>query len=289
MPDSPRFVLVTGLSGAGKNLALRCLEDLGYYCIDNLPAPLTPQMAELFFRSDRAQKRIAVCVDARAGEELGNLPVYLDHVAEAGIRPDIVFLDSSNKILVQRYSESRRPHPMAPEGNIEEGIGRERALLEPVRARADLVIDTSATSVADLRDRMAAMFSGGKDERELIVTVMSFGYKFGIPQEADLVWDVRFLPNPYHDIELRPLTGADAVIRDYVLNNADGAEFMERIKGLLKFLLPRYERMKTYLTIAIGCTGGRHRSVAIANELAYFLRDLGVNARPRHRDVTNPL
>lgn len=287
MPDAPRFVLVTGLSGAGKSQALHFLEDVGYYCVDNLPAQLITTFAELVMGADQRHRRIAVCVDARSGEDLRNLPAYLDGVAELGVRPDTLFLESSDGVLVQRYSESRRRHPAAPSGSVEEGIRWERELLEPVRARADLVLDTSTTSVAELRERVAAMFSGTKKAQELYVTVLSFGFKYGVPQEADLVLDVRFLPNPHYDPELRSRTGNEPDVRDFILDNANAAEFMDRLKGLLKFLLPRYaSEPKSYLTIAVGCTGGRHRSVAVAHELAVFLRDLKHNIRLRHRDLS---
>ncbi len=289
MPDSPRFVLVTGLSGAGKSTALQFLEDLGYYCVDNLPAPLIPKFSELVFEPEINRKRVAVCVDARTTEGLANLPAYLDMVAGWGVRAETLFLESSDDVLIHRYSESRRRHPCAPTGSIEEGIRRERALLERIRARADLVVDTSATPVAELRERVASMFSGPRERPELVVTVLSFGFKHGVPQEADLVFDVRFLPNPHYDPELRPRTGDDPEVRDYVLENPYGVEFINRVQGLLKFLLPRYEaEPKSYLTIAVGCTGGRHRSVAVAHALTVYLRTIRPNVRLHHRDLSDP-
>ncbi|MBI4559908.1 MAG: RNase adapter RapZ [Candidatus Hydrogenedentes bacterium] len=289
MPDSPRFVLVTGLSGAGKSQALHFLEDFGYFCVDNLPAPLMPTLAELLVGANPRRRRIAVCLDARAGEDLSNLPGYLDAVTELGVRPDTLFLDSADEVLVRRYSETRRRHPSSPSGNVEEGIRRERELLEPIRARSDLVLDTSKTSVAELRERIAATFLSAKKSQEMLITVLSFGFKYGVPPEADLVLDVRFLPNPHYDPELQPHTGEEPDVRDFVLENAEAREFMERLKGLLKFLLPRYAaEPKSYLTIAVGCTGGRHRSVTVAHELSVFLRDLKYNARLRHRDVSKP-
>ncbi len=289
MPNSPRFVVVTGLSGSGKSQALRFLEDLGFYCIDNLPPTLIPTLADLVNTPNHPRKRIAVCADARSGDDLLKLPAYLDEVAERGIRPDTLYLDSDNDVLLQRYSESRRRHPNAPDGNVKRGIERERELLEPIRARADLLIDTSSISLAELRERLANAFHGGRESRELLVTVMSFGFKYGIPPEADLVLDVRFLPNPYYDEELRIRTGADPDVRDYVLNHADSMEFIDRIQNLLKFLLPRYvAEPKSYLTIAVGCTGGRHRSVAVAHQLALFLRSTRFDVRLRHRDMHRP-
>jgi RNase adapter protein RapZ len=281
--------LVTGCSGAGKTLALRFLEDLGYYCVDNLPAQLVPTLAELVTSGNKGRRRVAVCVDARSGEHIELLPAYLDEVAEMGVRPDCVFLDSADQVLVHRYSESRRRHPLAPEGNIEKGIRSERKLLDPIRGRADLVLDTSALSIAELRERIATTFAGEQPSQRLLVTVMSFGFKFGVPQEADLVLDVRFLPNPHYDPELRPWTGNEPDVRDYVLDNAIAREYLERVRGLLKFLLPHYAaEPKSYLTIAVGCTGGRHRSVAVAHDLALFIRTLKYNVRLRNRDISRP-
>ena len=289
MTDKARFVLVTGLSGAGKSQALRFLEDLGYYCVDNLPAALIPTFADLLLRSDRQHQHIAVCIDARAGESLENLPALLDEVAEMGLRPDTLFLDSSDEVLIKRYSETRRRHPSSITGGIEEGIRRERTLLDPIRARADLVIDTSATSVQELRERIATMFQGDRGAGQLLITVLSFGFKHGVPQESDLVFDVRFLPNPHYDPDMRPWTGNEPDVRDFVLNSDGATEFLDRLKGLMKFLLPRYAaEPKSYLTVSIGCTGGRHRSVAVAHNLALYMRALNYEVRLRHRDIDRP-
>ena len=286
--DAPRFVLVTGLSGAGKGQALRFLEDLGYYCVDNLPVQLISTFADLVAHGGPQHSRIAICVDARAREGLLQAPAYLDEVQELGLHPDVLFLDSSDKTLLQRYSESRRRHPSSPTGSIEEGIRRERELLEPLRGRADLIIDTSATSVQELRERIATVFRGGKASHQLVITVLSFGFKYGVPQESDLLFDVRFLPNPHYDAELKTHTGNEPDVRDFVLDNDDARQFFERVRGLLKFLLPCYSaEPKSYLTIGVGCTGGRHRSVAVAHELALFLRELKYDARLRHRDVAH--
>lgn len=286
MTDPRRFVLVTGLSGAGKSQALKFLEDVGYYCVDNLPTALVAPFAEAIAGSTPRYRRIAVCVDARAGQDLANLPSILDHVAELGTRVEVLFMDSANDVLLRRYSESRRRHPAAAGGCIEDGIRRERDLLDPIRARADLILDTSAVTLPDLRERIGAAFVGERPEHELVITVVSFGFKHGIPPEADLVFDVRFLPNPHYDAELRPLTGNEPEVREYVMNNAVAHEFMDRLKGLLRFLIPQYmAEPKAYLTIAVGCTGGRHRSVAVANEIMLFLRSLNYVGRLRHRDV----
>lgn len=287
MPDSRRFVLVTGLSGAGKSLALKFLEDLGYYCVDNLPAALLPTFAELVQSAhEPARRKVAVCLDARAGQGLSLLPGYAQEVEEKGIRIETLFLDSTAEVLMQRYSETRRRHPCSPSGSVEEGIRREREIMQPMRSRADLVIDTSSTSVAELRERIASMFVSPKEARKIVTTVLSFGFKRGVPPEADLVFDVRFLPNPYYDAELQALTGTEPDVRDYVLANPDGREFLERLKSLLKFLMPRYAaEPKSYLTLAVGCTGGQHRSVAVALELATVLREMNYDVRLRHRDL----
>ena len=286
MAQHRRFVLVTGLSGAGKTLALRIFEDLGYYCVDNLPAALFPTFAELIIRSDTQRPGAAVCVDARSGADFANLPAYIEQASTFGVKSDILFLDSSDKVLVQRYSESRRRHPSSPSGSIEEGIATERELLGPIRARADLILDTSAISAAEFRERLADTFVGANTRGALTVTVMSFGFKYGIPSEADMVLDLRFLPNPYYDAELRAKTGNDEDVRDFVLNNSLSEEFLRHVTSLLKFTIPHYVReRKSYFTLALGCTGGRHRSVAIAQEILRLLRDLKYDARLRHRDI----
>jgi UPF0042 nucleotide-binding protein len=274
------------MSGAGKSHALRLLEDIGYYCIDNLPTLLIHTIAELALHVDHPQKRIAVCVDVRGGDDLRNLPAYLDEVGEIGIRPEVLFLESTDAVLQQRYSETRRRHPASPAGSVIEGIQRERELLAPVRARADLVVDTTATSIAQLREQVVAMFQAGQEPQQMMISVVSFGFKHGLPAEADLVVDVRFLPNPYYDPALRPMTGEDAPVREFVLKNPLATEFLERMKGMAQFLIPRYAaEPKSYLTIGVGCTGGQHRSVAVARELFRYIHGIHPNTRLRHRDV----
>ncbi|HRI88191.1 MAG TPA: RNase adapter RapZ [Candidatus Hydrogenedentes bacterium] len=286
MAESPRFVLVTGLSGAGKSQTLRFLEDLGYYCIDNLPPALIPTIADLALNAGRLRRRIAVCVDVRGGDDLLNLPAYLDDAAERGLRPETLFLESADAVLVRRYSESRRKHPATPDGTVEEGIQRERALLAPIRTRATLVLDTSTTSIGQLRERVAAVFAEERRTQAMLVGVMSFGFKFGVPQEADVVLDVRFLPNPFYDSELRALSGEDPRVASFVIDNEDGQEFLSRTRDMLAFLLPKYAaEPKSYLTIAVGCTGGRHRSVAVARVLSSYIQELQWPVTLRHRDV----
>lgn len=284
--QTPIFVVVTGLSGAGKTLALRCFEDLGFYCVDNLPAALLGTFAELLLNNEAQRDRIAVCVDARTKEDLHQVPEYLSRIARIAFRPDVLYLDTSESVLLKRYSETRRRHPASPGGSIEEGIREERALLEPLRARADLILDTSVLSPMELRERIASTFTREPESQSLTVTVLSFGFKNGLPLEADMVFDLRFLPNPFYDMELRPLTGYDDAVRDYVLNNDTARAYLSHLKGLLKFLLPQFESEgKSYLTLAFGCTGGQHRSVAVAQEILRLLRDLRYDARLRDRDV----
>jgi UPF0042 nucleotide-binding protein len=286
MPENPQFVVVTGMSGAGKTQTLRCFEDLGYYCVDNLPAALIPTFAELILHSESPRNRIAVCVDARAGADLLKVPHSLERLTEMGLKPDVLFLDSSDPVLHRRYSETRRRHPSSPTGGIDEGIRRERELLGPLRDRADLVLDTSHISAQELRERIASTFIGEPGRQNLTVTVMSFGFKYGRPSEADMVLDSRFLPNPYYDPGLRPRGGEDTEVRDYVMGSRDAQEFVQHAKSFLKFLIPEYAGAhKSYFTIAVGCTGGQHRSVAIALELHRLLRDLDYDVRLRHRDL----
>lgn len=275
------------MSGAGKSQVLKFLEDLGYYCVDNLPVALIPTFAELALGADTTRPHVAVCVDARAGQDLRNLPGYLAQLGEMGHRAEVLFLDSADAVLQRRYSESRRRHPASPTGAVDEGIRNERQLLGPIRDRADLVLDTSAVSVPELRERIANVFLGPKEARTITITLVTFGYKYGLPPEADLVFDVRFLPNPHYDPELRPRTGTEPDVRDFVLHNDAAREFLRHLQSFLKFLVPRYAaEPRAYLTLAVGCTGGRHRSVVIAQELLRLLRDLGYEARVRHRDIS---
>lgn len=286
MKPAQRLVLITGMSGAGKSQALRFFEDQGYYCIDNLPAQLAPQFIELSRDSESIGDRFAVCVDARSGSALLKLPSHLAVLRNSGMEVLILFLDSSDDTLHKRYSESRRPHPISPHGTIEAGIERERDLLQPLRDISDLTLDTSDLSPSDLRERISAMAARDHGEHKMVVEVLSFGFKYGVPREANIVLDVRFLPNPYWDDDLRPLTGMDPEVRDFVVNNEEAREFFRLSKAMLKYLMPRYEaEPKAYLTIAIGCTGGRHRSVAMAHEVLRLMRDMQYDARLRHRDM----
>lgn len=289
-----RIVVLTGLSGSGKTHALHALEDIGFYAIDNLPIRLLDKLVELFGGTTGEVEKLALVVDARmshgpaVGQSLSDLPLVpnlLEVTRQAGHEVDLVFLDASDDVLARRYSETRRRHPLSTDGSVRTGVAIERALLEPLQQAATARFDTSRLSVHELKREIQHAFSGGK-HAAMSVTVLSFGFKYGVPAEADLVFDVRFLPNPYFVEELRPLTGLDPAVARHVLERDDTQELLRRVSDLLDFLLSRYEEEgKAYLTVAIGCTGGRHRSVAIAQALASRLEGKGGRVQTRHRDV----
>jgi UPF0042 nucleotide-binding protein len=279
------FVIVTGLSGAGRSEAAKVLEDLGYFVIDNLPPSLIGRVAELAV-TGREQGRVALVVDARGGAfsaDTSELYAALELLRSKSISLRVLYLEASDEVLVRRFEQTRRRHPVAGEGVVE-SIARERNLLRELRAGADLVIDTSDLNVHELRDKVLAAFSG--EERGMLVTVASFGFKYGLPLDADMVVDVRFLPNPHWIPELRPHTGLERPVRDYVLGIDETKLFMDRLRDLLEVALPGYVREgKQYLTIAVGCTGGRHRSVVLAEELAAWLAGQEFRVHVSHRDV----
>ena len=281
------FVVVTGLSGAGKSHALRALEDLGYFCVDNLPVALIPAFADLSLKG-RKRRRAAVVVDVREGSELPRFPaVYRRLKRHHGRRMRLVFLEASDDAILRRFSETRRPHPLGAAQGVAEGIGAERRMLLPIRRLADQVVDTSRLTVHDLRRRILESAGGSKTAAPLMVNVVSFGFRRGAPADADLLFDVRFLPNPHFVTALRPWTGRSRRVSRFVLRTPAAARFLKLTHALIQFLVPQYiAEGKTYLTIAIGCTGGRHRSVAIAENIASRLRKLrGLQVRVRHRDV----
>jgi len=280
------FIVVTGMSGAGKSAASRCLEDLGFFCIDNLPAALITKVAELCEQSEKRIERVALVVDAREGRFLDALFDSLVDLRRERHQVRMVVLDASDEVLVRRFSESRRPHPLAPAGSALEGIRAERARLGAVKAKADLVIDTSGFTVHEFRKLLATSFLDLPTPSQTVLALVSFGYRYGLPVDADLVFDARCLPNPHFVDVLRPLTGLAQPVRDYVLASAESCAFLDQIQSFLTFGVPLYVREgKAYLTIAIGCTGGRHRSVALADELARRMRETGYDASVRHRDV----
>ncbi len=278
------FLIVTGLSGAGKSLATHSLEDLGFFCVDNLPPALVPKFAEIVRESQGRIRRVALVIDVRGGEFFNALDTALVALEAMGIRFQILFLDASDEVLVRRFEETRRKHPLG--GNILDGIRSERRRLQPVRERAHKIIDTSTLSARELREELAEAFLRPGRERTLTVSVITFGYKHGIPLDADLVFDVRFLPNPHYIETLRALPGNSPEVREFVLRWDQTREFQRRLHDLLAYLLPQYTAEgKTHLTIAIGCTGGKHRSVVLGEDLARFLRAAGYGVRLKHRDV----
>jgi len=286
MDERLSFVFITGLSGAGKSYAIKCFEDMGFFCVDNLPTTLIPTFADLTARSGQTIRRVALGVDVREGEYLSHLLDAIRELKARGHGVEVLFLEASEEALVRRYHESRRRHPLAADGNVLEGIRAERKAMSHLREIADRIVDTSALTVHQLKELLVEHYVTPRARAGLTTSLVSFGFKHGVPFDADLVFDVRFLPNPHFVPGLRPFDGRDARVREFVLGNAEGRELLEHLKDFLKFLLPRYEREgKAYLTIAIGCTGGRHRSVTLTEELKPFLDELGYAPTVAHRDL----
>ena len=281
------FLIITGLSGAGKSRAADVLEDLDYYCVDNMPVALIPRFAELCMDARGRYDRVALVTDVREREGFGQLLGILEDLASMDCVVRILYMDADTRTLVRRYKESRRPHPLADRGgSIEDAIRKEQELLAPIKERADFVVNTANLTFGMLQNRLFGLFAGEGKKREIEVTVMSFGYKHGLPLDADLVFDVRFLPNPFYVDELRPLTGLDRPVSDYVFGFPQARSFLQKLEDLIDFLLPYYvEEGKLGLTVAVGCTGGRHRSVSIAAELTRYLNDRGIGAVSVHRDM----
>ena len=286
--NTHRIVIVTGVSGSGKSTATKALEDLGYFCIDNLPVVLLPKLLDLVTTgtSDEVQ-RLAIVVDAREGRFLDETPAALAQVRQEGHKLEVVYFDCADDALLRRFSETRRRHPLSPEGSVQEGIATERKMLATLRGLADQVIDTTRMNVHELRDAIATRFAGAEAGETLNVTLLSFGFRNGIPTASDLVFDVRFLPNPYFVEGLKAHPGTDPRVSQWVLERTQTQEFLARLESLLAFLLPQYRAEgKSYLTVSIGCTGGRHRSVALAEELAKRLTDKHrAKVKVTHRDV----
>ena len=288
-PKPARFIVLTGLSGSGKSHAIRALEDLGYFCVDNLPTSLIPTLADLVRREGIS--RVAIVVDIREKSFLNDFPkVFRKLRGMKGLNPALIFLEASHETLVRRFSETRRPHPMAPDKSPSEGIRAERQRMRGIRSMADQIIDTSALTVHQLRQTFAAFSGVARSEKaKLAVNLISFGFKHGLPMDADLVFDVRFLPNPHFVQRLRPKTGRDPEVIKFMEEHAATGELLDRLTDLLKFLVPQYvAEGKSYLTIGIGCTGGRHRSVMVAERLRKALAHLpGSRVRVQHRDIAN--
>ena len=283
-----RFVIVTGMSGAGRGSALRILEDMGYFCVDNLPVPLIPKFAELLAVPGTEMNKAALGVDIRSGQSFQELANVLKVLDEGGCQYEILYLESSDDVLVKRYKETRRFHPLAgSDGRVEDGLKRERELLGFLKKKADYLVDTSHMLTRELKAELNKIFVQNKEYKNLYITVLSFGFKYGIPNDADLVFDVRFLPNPYYIEELRPMSGNDQPVRDYVMDNDTAKQFLTKLTDMVEFLIPNYiSEGKTQLVIGIGCTGGKHRSVTLANELYEKLcEDEDYGIKIEHRDI----
>ena len=286
-----RFVIVTGLSGAGKTQAIRSLEDLGYFCVDNLPPTLIPKFAEACFETEGKIDKIALVIDIRGGLFFDDLFNSLIYLKDQGYKYEILFLDATDEVLIKRYKESRRKHPLAPDGRTITGITLERKRLKEVKDRADNIINTSKFSSRELREDINRIYGEeGQYESQLIISVVSFGFKYGMPLDSDLVFDVRFLPNPFYIPELKSFSGNDEPVKNYVLGYPETIGFLERLNDMLEFLIPNYlKEGKRQLIVSIGCTGGRHRSVAIANEIYKKLRDDGRKVNIEHRDINEDI
>lgn len=282
-----RFVIVTGMSGAGKTTALKMLEDMGYFCVDNLPIPLLTRFVEMFSEPEEEVKKIALGLDVRGGQDFTGLQEVLDEMDEKQTSYEILFLDAQDDVLIKRYKETRRQHPLSGSGRVDTGIAKEREKIMFLKMRATYILDTSKMLTRELKLELEKIFVKGESFCNLYITVMSFGFKYGIPQDSDLVFDVRFLPNPYYIDELREKTGNDPEVQDYVMENDKAREFLDKLTDMVDFLIPNYIlEGKNQLVIAIGCTGGKHRSVTLANALYQKLGSQdNYGVRIEHRDI----
>jgi UPF0042 nucleotide-binding protein len=284
-----KLVVITGLSGAGKSHALKCFEDAGYFCIDNLPPALLPTFVELCHQQGGEIQNVALGIDIRERVFFADLTGILQRIKDLGHSVELLFLEARDAVLVRRFSESRRPHPLLPELPVLEGVRFERERLAEIRAHADRIIDTSNLSVHELRDLLSRHFSQEQTTRRLTISLITFGYKFGVPYDIDMLFDVRFLRNPYFVPDLKPLTGEDPRVRSYVLEDPDAKGFLDRLEAFFTFLIPLFEReRRSYLNVGIGCTGGRHRSVVIAKRLQESFASAGHHVTLSHRDLTKP-
>jgi len=281
-----QLVIITGLSGSGKSLAANCFEDMGYYCVDNLPIRLIPVFIDLIGRSPGEIRQLALVIDIREGAFLKDFPEILDQIRKQEIDVKVLFFEATNETLIRRFSETRRPHPLAGAASVEEGVRKEREILQPIRERADKIIESSAFNVHELRAYLLDNFSEQSRTGSLFISLVSFGYKYGVPAESDLMFDVRFLPNPHFVESLKAKTGLDREVISYVEAIEDYQKYFQMVFSLLLFLVPRFVKEgKTYLTIAIGCTGGRHRSVSMAVKLGEELARQGYRVKTTHRDL----
>ena len=282
-----KYVIITGMSGAGKSTALKYLEDMGYFCVDNLPIPLLTRFVEMFSEPDEEVKKIALGIDVRGGQDFDGLKEVLDELDSRKTEYEILFLDAQDNVLVKRYKETRRQHPLSGSGRVDTGIAKEREKIMFLKMRATYILDTSRMLIRELKQELEKIFVKGEDFCNLYITVMSFGFKYGIPQDSDLVFDVRFLPNPYYIDELKAKTGNEPEVQDYVMENGKAAVFLDKLTDMVDFLIPNYIlEGKNQLVISIGCTGGRHRSVTLANALYQALeKKENYGVRLEHRDI----
>lgn len=283
-----RFVIITGMSGAGKSSALKTLEDNNYFCVDNLPIELILKFAELTFSDKNSNdKNVALGIDIRSGQALSELDYILDKMKKSGYHYEILFLDANDDVLIKRFKETRRAHPLTPEGRVDEGIVNERKQLEFLRKQADYIIDTSTLLIRELRMETEKIFVENKEYKNLFVTILSFGFKYGIPVDADLIFDVRFMPNPYYIDELKYKTGNDDEVKEFVMSSEVSQKFLDKLYDMIKFLIPNYVKEgKNQLVIGVGCTGGKHRSVTVANMLYDRLsEDKNLGIKVAHRDI----
>ncbi|MBD5516781.1 MAG: RNase adapter RapZ [Lachnospiraceae bacterium] len=282
-----RFVVVTGMSGAGKRTAMKMLEDVGFYCVDNLPVPLIEKFVELVATPNGEISKVALGLDVRADQPFGEAQSVLNKMRKNGYLFEILFMDAGDSVLLKRYKETRRMHPLSPDGRVEEGINKEREILRETKQKADYVIDTSNLLTRELKEEIDHIFVRNEEYSSLMISILSFGFKNGIPADADLVFDVRFLPNPFYIDELKHKTGNDTEVQDYVMSFPEASVFLEKLMGMLDFLIPNYiKEGKHQLVIGIGCTGGKHRSVTLANELYAGMKDHGnYGIKLYHRDI----
>jgi len=284
-----KFVIITGLSGAGKSQAMKALEDLGFYCVDNLPPVLISKFAELCDNSNGEIQKVALVIDIRGGKFFDDLFANLEKLGEEGYEYEILFLEASDKVLINRFKETRRVHPLSPAGRILDGIKAERERLKELKERANIVIDTSDMTPGNLKEVIKKIYVEGTDTANFRISIISFGFKKGIPLDSDLVFDVRFLPNPHYIDELKDFTGNDRQVQDFVLKWPESHRFLEKLKDMVEFLIPYYVREgKSQLVISIGCTGGKHRSVTVANILYNYLKEKGNNVSIEHRELGKP-
>ena len=282
-----RFVIVTGMSGGGKSTALRMLEDVGFYCVDNLPVPLIEKFVELIAMPNSEVGKVALGLDVRADQPFEDAQKVLEKLKENGYSFEILFMEASDQVLLKRHKETRRMHPLSPDGRVEDGILKERKILQDIRSKADYVIDTSKLLTRELKEEIDRIFVKNEEYNSLMITILSFGFKHGIPADADLVFDVRFLPNPFYIDELKYKTGNDKEVQDYVMSFPEAETFIDKLCDMLSFLIPNYVKEGKYqLVIGIGCTGGKHRSVTLANRLYSRLKNKGnYGLKIAHRDV----